>query len=392
MGKRNAFWTGARIAAAVAVVLCLGGCTSMGPRMLRNTRVDYNNALSASWNEQLLLNVVRAKYGEPPLFLELGSITTQYSLEAGAAINPIWPRPDAVTDSVTRAAGAVSRTTTHGPGSGDEYKHGVTMNYFERPTATFSPLQGKDYVMRLMSPIPLQALVLLSASGWSVERVFSMCMQRVNGVPNAPSASGPTPELSPKYEEFARAVALLRELQLEDSLNVEVKAENDLSDMVLVIDPIGNDPRRSELRELLKLSKEATRIVVKPAWVGNPAASDGEVLVAQTRSLLGVFHYLGNAVEVPEEDVKNGLVVKTTAPDGSDFDWKQVVGKIMCVHSAESAPANAYVSVRYRGHWFYLSDDDLNSKSTFAFLASLFNLQAGDRTAAGPLLTLPVSN
>jgi hypothetical protein len=380
------------LAMGTVIMALLAGCAALGPKMMHNARIEYNDVFADSWNKQLLLNLVRAKYGEPPLFLELGSLTTQYSIEAGAAVNPLWTRPDAVTDTVTRAAGTVAaRSTSRGPGSGDEYKHGVTASYYERPTATFSPLQGHDYVTRLMSPIPLESLVLLTASGWSIERVLSMCAQRINGVPNAPSASGPTPSYAPKYENFARAVALLREMQVDDHFTVEISGEPGKRSMTLVMGAVEEHPRADEVRELLNLPEDLARIAVRPAWVGGDDDNTQAELVVQTRSLMGVFNYLANAVEVPEQDVKAGWVVRTRTEDGEDFDWKRVVGKVMCIHSSETPPSEAYVSVRHKGHWFYVAESDLNSKFTFSFLANLFYLQSGDSKGMVPLLTLPVS-
>jgi hypothetical protein len=48
------------------------------------------------------------------------------------------------------------------------------------------------------------------------------------------------------------------------------------------------------------------------------------------------------------------------------------------------------IAVRYRDAWFSLRDDDLESKSTFAMLAPLFALQAGQAEGIVPILTLPV--
>jgi hypothetical protein len=53
-------------------------------------------------------------------------------------------------------------------------------------------------------------------------------------------------------------------------------------------------------------------------------------------------------------------------------------------------PENAFVAVPYRGAWFYIADDDLNSKSTFMLLTQLFNLQSGQTEDVGPTLTIPV--
>lgn len=383
--------TSLAIALGLVPVLLLGGCGTLGPKMMRNSQIEYNDVFADSWNRQLLLNLVRAKYGEPPLFLELGSLTTQYSIEAGAKVEPLWKKPDAMARTVTTAAGGMTTTKVHGPSSGDENRNGVTVNYYERPTATFSPLQGHDYVTRLLSPIPLESLVLLTASGWSVERVFSMCVQRINGLPNAPSASGPTPSYAPEYVDFARAVALLREMQIDDSVTVEISGEPGKHSMALVMGAGEEHPRAAEVRQILKLPPDAARIAVQPAWVGEAGRDGGATLVVQTRSLMGVFNYLANAVEIPEEDVKAGWVVKTQTEDGKDFDWKQVVGKVMCIRSSAAPPSEAYVSVRHKGNWFYVPESDLNSKFTFSFLASLFYLQSGDTTTMMPLLTLPVS-
>jgi hypothetical protein len=60
------------------------------------------------------------------------------------------------------------------------------------------------------------------------------------------------------------------------------------------------------------------------------------------------------------------------------------------VHASDSPPDDAFTRVRYRDHWYYIRDDDLGTKSTFGLLAQLFNLQAGQQSGGGPVLTLPV--
>jgi hypothetical protein len=63
----------------------------------------------------------------------------------------------------------------------------------------------------------------------------------------------------------------------------------------------------------------------------------------------------------------------------------------MCkVRSSKRKPGNTFIAVPYRGVWFYIADDDLQSKSTFMLLSQMFNLQAGQTEDAGPTLTLPV--
>ncbi|MFN6193398.1 MAG: hypothetical protein ACK5BN_06205, partial [Planctomycetota bacterium] len=55
---------------------------------------------------------------------------------------------------------------------------------------------------------------------------------------------------------------------------------------------------------------------------------------------------------------------------------------------ADERPPTAYVAVPYRGSWWYIDDADLDSKSTFFLLTWLFNLQASNAQAIGPMLTV----
>jgi hypothetical protein len=50
------------------------------------------------------------------------------------------------------------------------------------------------------------------------------------------------------------------------------------------------------------------------------------------------------------------------------------------------------VAARYRGHWFFIDDSDLDSKSTFVMLSQIFSLQAGKAEGIVPVLTLPVGS
>ena len=65
--------------------LLLTGCNAVGPQTIRGASFDYNEAIAHSWNEQLLLNLVRLRYRDSPYFLRVTSVTTQYSLEASAS-------------------------------------------------------------------------------------------------------------------------------------------------------------------------------------------------------------------------------------------------------------------------------------------------------------------
>ena len=109
-----------------------------------------------------------------------------------------------------------------------------------------------------------------------------------------------------------------------------------------------------------------------------------------TRSLLGILFYLSQAVEVPEQDTKEGKVTRTLKTSGEIFDWKEVTGELLRIRSDPSRPENATLMVFYRGTWFYIDDSDLKSKSTFALLSQIFSLQAKKIKGKIPVLTLPI--
>ena len=105
-----------------------------------------------------------------------------------------------------------------------------------------------------------------------------------------------------------------------------------------------------------------------------------------------MLYYLSHNIVVPEKHKEEGLVTTTMTKEGNEFNWDQTpAGAMLKVKSTKwSRPDNAFISVPYRGAWFYIADNDLNSKSTFMLLKQLFSLQAGHIRDAGPTLTLPV--
>jgi hypothetical protein len=184
-------------------VLFAGGCSSLGAAAMRGERVNLNAALQGTGDEQLLLNLVRLRYRDTAAFLEVSSISTQSRLEASLQVGADLERNTVVSD-LFRFLG--------------------TTGYSTQPTLTYTPLQGENFAQRLLSPLPLEKLVLLYQSGWNIRRLFRLCVQRLNDVANAPRASGPTPEEAPEYKEFARVLELLRQLERRDALRLGYEA------------------------------------------------------------------------------------------------------------------------------------------------------------------------
>ena len=62
----------------IVLVPLLGACGTMGHRPIPPDRFDYNKAIATSWKEQMLLNMVRIRYREAPVFLDVASIREHY--------------------------------------------------------------------------------------------------------------------------------------------------------------------------------------------------------------------------------------------------------------------------------------------------------------------------
>lgn len=352
--------------ALVSLTVTMLGCNAVGPRALIHARPNYNEAIARTWNEQLLQNLVRLKYRDTLVFLEVTNISTQYS--------------------ATYSAGASSSFI--GDGASDTLGLDAGVTYSERPTIVYTPLQGQEFVTQLLSPIPLKGLILLSQSGWSIERVLSLCAQRLNGLDNASSASGPTPSYVPDYRDFQRAVKILREMQKRGEMTAFAGAGPDGQSFAFQISEAAEKTQSAvDLRALLGLSPDATTLLVTDGWSQRESSTG---LAVQTRSLLGVFHFLSNAVQSPKSHAEAGWVVTTRDRDGAPFDWTEVTGNLMTIKYQESRPGSAFVTIPYRGGWFYIEDSDLNSKATFGLLTYLFYLQAGDIESFGPTLTLAI--
>ena len=180
----------------------LSSCTKVGPKSIRNTRFDYNSAIVDTRNEQMLANLVRLRYRDTPYFIEVSSIATQY---------------------VLGVAGSATVGGIGGPGSKAVGGVGGDVYYEDRPTITYTPLQGETFVNRLLSPVPMGAIVLLSHSGWRFERLLRCCVQRINDVWNAPTAAGPTPDLAPDFERFVEVATLFDEMSQADALDLRYR-------------------------------------------------------------------------------------------------------------------------------------------------------------------------
>ena len=344
------------------------GCLSgLGPRALRQEHSAYNRQVSESANEQLLLNLVRLRYNDTPLFLSIGTIVAQYSLES-------------------RVGGGAGLTLT--PNQSDNFNLNGGVAWAERPTVTLTPLQGTDFATQMMTPIQTDTITILSQTGWSIERLLIVCVQRINSVGNGSSSMGPTPEEGPNFQPIIELGKSLRRLQKTGHWAI---SHDQLKRPIFWLRPPTetNSPVMEDIhtvRRLLELPSSTNEFTVtsypfkrRPLEVG-----------LRGKTLLGTLFSLAQVVEVPKADLDRGVATQTRSADGTPFDWAHVLGDYFRVRTAPERPKSAWIAVQHRGHWFYIDDADRDSKTTFNLLTLLYSMQTATSQGKSPMLTLPV--
>lgn len=356
------------LSAVLAVVA--SACATLGARSLPEVQASYNESLALTQERQFLLNIVRLRYRDTPAFLDVASLTTQQTMSGtmtlGASV-PVAPTPGATVN----AGGATSLSVT--------------------PTTTFSPVRGDDFVKRLVSPISLQTVSMLASSGWGVSRVMQLTVDHVAKLSNAPSATGPTPDLGPDTSRFITLARAMRALQVAGHLSMGTERDAQSNDTgILYFEDAPDEATEAGgpldvVRDLLDVPATQTEVRLTEDFT----RKDSAVLPVRMRSVLGAFFYLSQSVEVPPEHEAAGVVTLTKDADGKPFAWQQVLDGIFRVRWSASEPDRAAVKVQHRGTWFLIADDDLDSKSTFMLLVQPFNMQAGRGSLPVPLLTIP---
>src|SRR6266487_6475511 len=155
------------LSCAVLLFPLFTGCKSIGPGTVARDRFEYSSSISESWKRQTLLNIVKLRYLDPPIFVDVGQIVAGYSLETGLT-----------------AGGSLPETTAFG---GNTATLGGSVRFTDRPTITYTPLTGNKFVKALMTPLPPDSVFFTVQSGYAADAVFFAAVGAMNGLKNQES-------------------------------------------------------------------------------------------------------------------------------------------------------------------------------------------------------------
>ena len=346
------------------VLLYLTGCASIGPPTVARDRFDYIEAISDSWRAQTLLNMVKLRYGDAPVFLDVASVITQTGVTGTVAVSGTWWQ-NLLQLPFTTTAGITAAGT-----------------YGEKPTVTYLPISGEKFARNLMAPIPPAAILNFLQGGYPVDLVLRLTVHSINGIRSRFGAGARAREAEP---EFYSLIEKLRNIQQSGEIGLRVKKTGDQTASFIVFGKKQSpaiEADRAEVRELLGLDPQANEFSVV---YGSVAANDKEIAIL-TRSMLEILSDLASYIDVPATDVEQ----KRTYPSlAQEFAKGAPVPPLMRILSSPQRPDDAFAAVSYRQTWFWIDDRDFASKRLFSFIMFLFTLtDTGDKQGA-PIITVP---
>jgi len=345
--------------------MTVAGC-SIGPSTVSRDRFDYSAAIAESWKRQMLLNLVKLRYGDPPVFLDVGQVVSGYTVQStftalGNVFSTNGPVPGVPNSSVGLSAQG---------------------QFIDRPTVTYAPLMGERFARSLMTPIPPPALMNLIQAGNPVDLVLRLGVHVVNGLRNRYGGDVRATRGDP---EFYQVLERLRRIQLSGAVGMRVQ-RIDREEALVMSFRRGADPSVEAdiiaARELLGLDPTASdfRVVY-----GAVAANNREIAIL-SRSILEILVDLSSFVSVPDQDVAEQRVSATAEPEMGPGG---PIRPLIRIGSSPDRPSDAFVAVPYRNGWFWIDDRDIPSKRLFAFLMFIFTLVETGTKESPPIITIP---
>lgn len=346
-----------RFLAVALTTALLAACGSLGPRTMDNDQLDYGESIGDNWKNQMLANIVKIRYVDMPVFVDVGSIVAGYSLET------IVSGRLGFSDSFT---------------GGNTQNLGVTGRYTDRPTITYMPKTGDQYLRSLLAPVEPKNLLALVQAGYNAELLFTWAVESINGVSNYRGTSSGKMEADPEFYELT---GMMKDMQGAGAAAWEFKKDSATGhDIILVLrsDNLSDTLRQKRMRvaEILGIDPalEQYRVMYAPNHLGP------DVLAIQTRSIIQMLASMARFVDIPPE------FSDQTVPGLSDTGGPR---RPFRVHFGKDKPDESFAAIEYRDYWYWIENTDMASKGVFTLMLFLTTLTNTAGETAGPVLTIP---
>lgn len=346
----------------LAGALAATGCHSIGPHTVTADRFDYSTAIADSWKQQTLLNIVKLRYQDLPVFVDVSSVVAGYSLQTGITVGGTLSSDKAIQGNFMNAGGSAI--------------------YTDRPTITYTPMTGQKFLRGLMTPIEPKNIFFMLQSGYPADFVLGLTVESLNGLHNRSAAAGAGREAEP---EFIRVLQLMREVQVAGVLGMRVEENKDNTETTVMFfrrDNLTPDmtDKINEIRRLLKLPADQQQFKLVYSPVGG---ADNELTVG-SRSMIQIMAAMASYADVPVADVQDGRA--TPSLQAVNTSTNNIPVEIKCT---ADKPADSFAAVHYRNHWFWVDDRDWRTKRAFTAIMFFFTLAETGGNEKLPLITIP---
>jgi hypothetical protein len=344
-------------------LLAAAGCTHLGPKTVAVDRFDYSSAIADSWKQQTLLNIVKLRYMDLPVFVDVASIVSGYSMQTGVSINGTLSSQNAIQGNYASLGGQAI--------------------YTDRPTVTYVPMTGEKFLRGLITPIDPKNIFFMLQAGYAADFIMGLAVESLNGVRNRSTAGGTVREADPDY---MRVLDLLREVQTAGALGMRVEEDKVKGAIGVVFFRRDDVPaeiaaKGEEIRRLLKLPPDQQKFVL----TYSPMRGAQDELAVNSRSMLQIMQAFASYLDVPEAHLKDSSA--WPSPEHAPAAESRL--QRVRIHSGKDKPAAAFAAVRYRDYWFWVDNGDRQTKRALTVVMFFFTLAETGGPDKLPLITIP---
>ena len=268
--------------AACLILWVLCGCANLGPSSLSSGRANYIEAINKTEDEQILLrHCQRPVRGD--LFPAFPSVVSlqMFAIKTNAGVNVGYGPSEAYERNLVPFSGGVV--------------------YEENPTITYAPVQGAQYLRQLMSPIPLDILVLVirSSSGTThFTAPITMLANRINDMQNPGFIKTHSDVPDHRFQRFSE---LNTELAQAGVIQWVVDPNKDVPFDILITGfaPVYLEKVREYLALLeVTMPADASTDIVLPVRLGIKGRELNGIAIS-TRSTFDLVEISRAAIEIP---------------------------------------------------------------------------------------------
>jgi len=351
------------IAGICGLIWLIVGCTTLGPQYIASGRAAYNKVINHTEDQQMIEAIVRTRYGETISMLAVTNVTANIRFTAAAEAQfGLGPKPNYETNLIPLSTG---------------------LAFEDNPTISYAPIEGEEQFDRLMSPLPLKFVVILTDHMEYSRLPYLMLIESINHIRNPKFIHSSASESNPR---FMRLVDLI--MKLNETGHIDW-ARDHRENVVFSIVIRNHEPKRTgEIGELLDLlgvkrKVDGSKPLVVPVYHAVEEPATGGVAVT-TNSIYDLVEMLSASTDVPDKHRESGLAISYPPPG--------LAGSKVRIQRSTAPPQRSSVSIEYRNSYYYIAENDQDTKLMFRILRTLWKDRIASTTQfqSAPVLTILV--